>query len=149
MKYPEMASHETHCLECGDPIYYGRADRKFCCDVCKNSWHNRKKRMSWERYKQKTVQILEKNHEILSRLLSIQMTSIDKVDLVQMGYNFNYVTSYQKICHRDRYCCFDIRYDATDRRIFHIESTFVRTRPEKMKNPGLEGETGIEEEGSD
>ena len=34
-----FAGVET-CLECG-AIFYGRSNRKFCCDACKNKYHNR------------------------------------------------------------------------------------------------------------
>ena len=36
----EDMEHPLNCLCCGDPIPYGRPDRKFCSTRCKNLWQN-------------------------------------------------------------------------------------------------------------
>ena len=112
-----------HCLECGDPLVYGRANRKFCSEACKNRYHNRRKSISWERYKQKVIRTLERNHGILSALMAAGLKSVDVIDLAQMGFNFNYITSYRRNGRRHRFCCFDIRYDIYGDRVVDIEDT--------------------------
>ena len=66
MVYKKYERHIPVCLECGDRIRYGRADKKFCCDECKNRHHNHKSR-SGRFIKRKVLSILEKNYEILER----------------------------------------------------------------------------------
>jgi len=123
-KTDSPASGIGYCLECGDIIEYGhgRTDRKFCSSTCKNRWHNKRRTQPWQRYQQKVLKALETNHGILSRLLRIGVTSIDRVSLGQMGYDFNYVTSYHKVGHRNLFCCYDITYEATPSRIMHLMS---------------------------
>ena len=113
-----------YCLACGDVIEYGhgRPDRKFCSPACKNRWHNQRKAQSWRRYEQRVLRILEDNHEILDKLIRIGLSSIDRISLSRLGYDFNYVTSYHKVGHRDLYSCFDITYEATPSRIFRLAS---------------------------
>lgn len=108
------------CLECGEEIEYGRHDRKFCCQECKNRYHNR------QHHYRRTVHlriigILNKNYEILNRLLMADVTSINLGDLSQMGYNPGFVTSCRKVRGHEECRCFDIRYFSTATRIFNIE----------------------------
>jgi len=117
-------SHFGYCLECGDIIEYGhgRPDRKFCSAGCKNRWHNRRKAQSWRAYQHKVLKVLEENHDILDRLRRIGISSIDRMSLGQLGFDFNYVTSFHKIGQRSVYSVFDITYEATPSRILHITS---------------------------
>ena len=91
MKY---RSEETvpHCLECGNPLPYGRKDRKFCCPACKNRNHNREARR-WRFRHASVIGILENNHEILRHLIQIGVRSIPKEELIQLGYRMGFVTS--------------------------------------------------------
>ena len=113
-----------HCLECGDIIEYGhgRPDRKFCSSDCKNRWHNKRRAVSWLAYAHKVQKVLARNHDILERLLQIGLTSIDRMSLGRLGFDFNYVTSYHKIGQRNVYGVYDITYEATPSRIFRITS---------------------------
>lgn len=113
-----------YCLECGDIIEYGhgRTDRKFCSDGCKNRWHNRRKAQSWHVYQHKVLKVLEGNHDILERLLHIGVTTIDRVSLGHLGFDFNYVTSFHKIGQRSVFSVYDITYEATPSRIRNISS---------------------------
>lgn len=97
------------CLECGDEILYGRTDRKFCSEECKNRFNNRKSRNS-RVAKLRTLNALEKNHRILDRLLKAGMDSIEIILAKQMGFDPDYVTSFHSPGGIAEYCCFDIRY---------------------------------------
>ncbi|MBO4585071.1 MAG: hypothetical protein J5675_00510 [Bacteroidales bacterium] len=112
------------CLQCGDPILpdSGRQDRKFCCQECKNRWHNANRAYVNKRYHTKVSQILENNNRILRHLLTMGVTSIDKRTLRELCFNFEYSTSYYKLGHRQHYACFEIQYDLTPSKIINIES---------------------------
>ena len=129
-----------YCLECGDIIEYGhgRTDRKFCSADCKNRWHNKRKARSWRAYQHKVLRTLEENHTILDRLMRIGLTSLDRMSLGQMGFDFNYVTSYHKIGQRSVFSVFDITYEATPSRILHISSRLCG--PEEGTGEGVASE---------
>ena len=118
--YDRKPSDTLVCLECGSEIEYGRSDRKFCSDRCKNLYHNR------EHHYRRSVQLhvlgaLEKNYEILNRLLKAGIRSISIGDLSQLGYNKEFMTSYHKVGGHDEYRCYDIKYYCSASRIFNIE----------------------------
>ena len=121
-----------HCLECGDIIEYGhgRPDRKFCSASCKIRWHYKRKARSWQAYQHKVLKALEDNHSILERLHRIGVYSIDRMSLGQLGFDFNYVTSYHKIGQRSVYSVYDITYEATPSRILHISSRWCEQEEE-------------------
>ena len=115
MKY-KLDERATYCLECGDPLPYGRKDQKFCCRECKNRHHNREARQWRSRYAQ-VIGILQKNHDILSHLVRIGVKSIPKMELLQLGYRAGFVTSSGKEGRRTVCRCFDIVFIDTETRI--------------------------------
>ena len=116
----KLLDEGTHrCLECGDPIPYGRSDRKYCCDACRHRYHNRESRR-WHRRYARIIGILEKNYGLLERLIRLGVESTLKSDLVQMGYNLDFLTSCRKVGRRMVCRCFDIRYEETESRIRNI-----------------------------
>lgn len=120
MKY-EAEEKKGKCLECGDSLPYGsRSDMKFCSSSCKSRWHyvngNHLKGL-----RLKTIGALDRNHAILESLLAKGITCVDIQDIVQMGFNINYMTSYHKVRRHDEYRCFDIKYILTPSRMTGIE----------------------------
>ena len=115
MKY---RSEETvpHCLECGNPLPYGRKDRKYCSPACKNRSHNREARQWRFRYAS-VLGILEKNHDILRHLIQIGVRSIPKEELAQLGYRLGFVTSSGRKGSRTVCRCFDIVFTDMETRI--------------------------------
>ncbi|MBQ9192629.1 MAG: hypothetical protein IJ156_02795 [Bacteroidales bacterium] len=107
------------CLECGDPIPYGRSDRKYCCDKCRHRWHNRETRRLHRR-NARIIGILEKNYGILEHLLKIGVDSVLKTDLVQMGFTLDFLTSCRKVGRRMVCRCFDIRYEETESQVRNL-----------------------------
>ncbi len=128
-----------YCLECGDIIEYGhgRPDRKFCSSSCKNRYHNKRKPLSWRAYQHKVLRTLDDNHDILERLLAIGVTSLDRMSLGQLGFDFNYVTSFHKMGQRSVYSVYDLSYEATPSRIQHL------TRLRSMTEEEPEGEGAV------
>ena len=106
MKY-RLEETVPHCLERGNPLPYGRKDRKFCCPACKNRNHNREARRWRFRYST-VIGILEKNHEILRHLIQVGIRSIAKEELAQLGYRLEFVTSSGREGCRTVCRCFDI-----------------------------------------
>ena len=126
MEYDSGRS-KARCLECGDRIEYGRQDKKFCCETCKNRYNNRKARGS-RGIKVKVLSALEKNHNILERVLKLGLDSISVAELRCLGFNFDYVTSYHKVRRHDEFGCFDISFTVVSDRVISI------TRPEFSRN---------------
>lgn len=79
------------CLECNEPLK-GRADQKFCNDLCRNSYNNRKLSGSTN-FMRKINRILKKNHNILETLNPEEKTTTYKSTLEKQGFNFNYYTN--------------------------------------------------------
>ena len=108
------------CLECGDPIQYGRIDKKFCSDRCKNKWHNRESG-KFLKIHSKVVHTLDKNYKILSHCIEKGLTSIDLRDMIQWGFNPEFVTGVHKARMKLENRCYDIKYLRSDNRIYHLE----------------------------
>ena len=108
------------CLECGSAIEYGRTDKKFCCERCKNVFHNRRN-SSYRSVRLKVTNALSRNYDVLDRLVKLGVTAISIGDASQMGFNTEYVTSHHKVGGHNEYRCFDIKYCLSDTRLFKIE----------------------------
>lgn len=79
------------CLECGKKVF-GRADKKFCDDACRNAYNNtiNKDRKNLIR---NTNNWLRKNYRILESLNPDQKTKVSRAKLIEKGFDFNYITS--------------------------------------------------------
>lgn len=119
MKYM-MDDTVPHCLECGNPLPYGRKDRTFCSPACKNRHHNREARQWRNRYAS-IIGILEKNHDILRQLIRMGVRSIPKEELVQLGYRMGFVTSSGRVGRRTVCRCFDVVFIDMETRISGLE----------------------------
>lgn len=112
---------EKYCLECGVPLgTSGRADRKFCSPACKNLWHNN--RISGYRsFRQRIISLLDRNHMILNNLIRTGVRSIDKHDIMGLGFSPCHATSVTRYRSHLKYYCFDICYCLSDNRVWGIE----------------------------
>jgi len=82
---------ERKCLDCGEALV-GRIDKKFCSDMCRNSYNNRLNNESADLVR-KVNTILRKNRRILAGLIPVDKVTVHKDKLVNQGFNFNYFTS--------------------------------------------------------
>ena len=83
------------CLECDEPLF-GRVDKKFCNDQCRNAYNNRVNKTTNDFVRHVNV-ILRKNRKIIASLLNGKEKSITtKEDLLLHGFNFNYFTNTYK-----------------------------------------------------
>ncbi len=79
------------CPECGDKIY-GRADKKFCTDYCRNAYNNKLNQTANNNIRNINNQ-LKRNWRILDDLNPNDKCSVHKNKLVDKGFNFGYFTS--------------------------------------------------------
>lgn len=121
MGYELKKTNEPYCLECGEPLVYGgRADKKFCSRDCRNLYHNKFYRDT-RIVKHRINAALNKNHDVLSLLLKMGVTTMSIPDLAQMGFSREYMTSFQKVGGRTECRCYDIKYFLSPTRIFSIK----------------------------
>lgn len=107
------------CLECGREIY-GRLDKKFCDENCKNRYHNQHYHSS-SRLRDRIFTDLSTNHRILENLLKMGLTSVNLYDVQALGFKPSLVTGYAKKKGYDELRCFDICYRQTPERILGIK----------------------------
>ena len=79
------------CLECGES-FNGRADKKFCSDLCRNA-HNNKLNSDNVNYVRNINNVLRKNRRIIEDLLPEETAKVSHHKLVDKGFNFNYYTN--------------------------------------------------------
>ncbi len=120
------------CLECGEGLTYGRSDRKFCSQECKNHFHN-KQNSSSRSIKLRVLNALDKNYQILDNLLKNNVLEMDIGELVLMGYKLSFITSYHKIRGHYEYYCFDMKYCMSDNRIYSIKKINIIDKGKTLK----------------
>jgi len=99
------------CMECGSS-FYGRADKKFCSELCRNT-HNNRERSVTSNYIRNINTILTKNRRILEQFIttSAGTAKASKNKLLEKGFNFNYFTSlYTTKKGYTYYYCYDYGY---------------------------------------
>jgi F0F1-type ATP synthase delta subunit len=105
---------ERRCLECGEPLR-GRADQKYCNDLCRNAYNNKKLSGS-SNFIRKINRILKKNHAILEELNPEDKTTTLKSILEKKGFNFEYFTNtYTTQAGRVYYFCYDQGYSELEK----------------------------------
>ena len=120
MKYVRREKRMPVCLECGDKIKYGRSDKKFCCEDCKNRHNNKMAKFS-RANRRKVMAMLSRNYAILEQLIKSGIKSVEVTDLISEGFVPDCVTGFHKNRFQsDEFSCFDIKYKMTDSRVYSI-----------------------------
>jgi len=97
------------CPECGEAIV-GRADKKFCSDMCRNAWNNKQKRQE-NNFVRNVHSILRKNRQILDELNPDDKHTVHKDMLVKRGFDFDYHTNtYTTKTGNVYYFCYELGY---------------------------------------
>ena len=124
MKYVtrEEDLHQT-CLQCGRELY-GRPDKKFCGEQCKNRYHTFRHSETLK-MRRRVVAALDSNYKILDSLLSRGESSADLPTLEAAGFKPAFVSGHRKLRGHDEYSCYEIRYFQTPTRIFDIRKITV------------------------
>jgi predicted nucleic acid-binding Zn ribbon protein len=79
------------CLECGTKLI-GRADKKFCSDDCRSTYHNRLNSDS-NNFMRTVNNILRRNRRILQNYHHLGMINIERDSLIREGFAFGYYTN--------------------------------------------------------
>lgn len=79
------------CIECGES-FNGRADKKFCSDMCRNAYNN-KLNSDTNNYVRNINNILRKNRRIMEELLPEETAKVSQQKLMDKGFNFSYFTN--------------------------------------------------------
>lgn len=97
------------CLECCKAIY-GRADKKFCDDACRNNYNNRSNRDE-NNFMRNINNVLRKNRRILKSMNKKEKTTVSKEALLEKGFVFSYFTNtYKTKVGKIYYFCYDQGY---------------------------------------
>ncbi|WP_340113995.1 hypothetical protein [Maribellus mangrovi] len=105
------------CLECGEPLK-GRADQKFCNDLCRNAYNNKKLGRA-SNYMRKINRLLKKNHGILKELNPNDKSTTYRSTLEKQGFSFDYFTNtYVTKSGRVYYFVYDQGYSELDNNKF-------------------------------
>ncbi len=110
---------EKSCLECGTKIY-GRIDKKFCSDQCRNSYNNRLNSDS-NNYIRNVNNILRKNRRVLEQMNPDGKTKAHRDKLAEKGFDFNYFTNtYVTRAGATYFFCYDYGYLPLDNNWFML-----------------------------
>lgn len=111
---------ETRCMECGT-IIRGRSDKKFCCDMCRNIWHNRD-------YREKRLLMsgvnnrLAANRRILEHIYNSGLRKVSRNVLEEERFDFSHYTSVNtNPLGKKTYRCYEFTYSTDLRNYVSIE----------------------------
>lgn len=114
-------SYEKHCLQCGDEITYGRADKKFCSTVCRHAYWNGKTK-DYRTYHLRVLNAIDKNYRILDRVIKMKLDSLDLMTMVQFGFRPGVYTASRRIGkHHQEYFIFEIRFQMSESKVYGIK----------------------------
>lgn len=106
-----MNTETRKCPECGKSLL-GRADKKFCSDLCRHAFNNRI-RSEENCLMRQTNKVLRKNRQILESQIPANRGSI-KIKgskLMALGFRFSYMTHCLSTCRGKTYhYCYDYGY---------------------------------------
>ncbi|UXX81236.1 hypothetical protein N7E81_09020 [Reichenbachiella carrageenanivorans] len=97
-------TNQRQCPECERPIF-GRADKKFCSDACRNAFNNRMN-SDTTNFVRNVNNTLRKNRRILLDLQTLGKAKIHRDKLLKAGFDFDFFTNtYEtKIGEIYKYC---------------------------------------------
>lgn len=95
LRYKAIIMAETRkCLCCGK-VVFGRSDKKFCDDQCRNAYNNSLNSDNAPAVRS-INNILRKNRRIMAELNVSGKTKVPRNKLTELGFNFNYFTNLLK-----------------------------------------------------
>nr|WP_294946928.1 hypothetical protein [uncultured Mucilaginibacter sp.] len=100
---------ERTCLDCGT-VLRGRADKKFCNDLCRNNYNNQLNSNSYNLVRN-INNILRRNRRIIEELNPSGKTKTTREKMLKNGFDFEYFTSSYKTQAGARYFyCYEQGY---------------------------------------
>lgn len=119
---------ERTCLDCGDKLL-GRADKKFCNDLCRNNYNNQLNSSSYNLVRN-INNILRRNRRIIEELNPTGKTKTNRGKMLVKGFDFDYFTSSFKTQAGARYFfCYEHGYLPLD----NDELLLVKSKKELAK----------------
>jgi hypothetical protein len=104
-----LLKQEKSCEECGKGIF-GRVDKRFCSDQCRNSFNNRLN-SDVTNYIRRVNNVLRKNRRILMELNPEGKVRLSREKLLAKGFDFAYHTSTYTTKEGSQYFyCYDQGY---------------------------------------
>lgn len=106
-----MLFETRYCMICNKPIK-GRADKKFCDDLCRNNYNN-ELNAAGNNLVRNINNALRKNRRILESLLpeNEEIGKVSKEKLLQEGFQFKYMTHiYTNRKGTNYFFCYDYGY---------------------------------------
>ena len=98
------------CSECDRPLF-GRTDKKFCSDGCRNAYNNRVNSDATN-FVRNVNNSLRKNRRLLVELNGKEHAEIHRDKLLKQGFDFDYYTSTRKTANGQvYYYCYDQGYE--------------------------------------
>ncbi len=98
-----------YCIDCGENLN-GRADKKFCSDLCRNSFNN-KLNSDMNNYMRNINNTLRKNRRILADLTPNEKSTVHIDKLTNEGFLFSYYTHLYRTRKGDLYYfCYEYGY---------------------------------------
>ncbi|RCH56705.1 hypothetical protein DJ568_02280 [Mucilaginibacter hurinus] len=102
-------NNEKICLDCGN-VMHGRADKKFCNDICRNNYNNQLNSTTYNLVRN-INNILRRNRRILEELNPSGKTKTTREKMLVKGFDFDYLTSIYQTQAGARYIfCYDYGY---------------------------------------
>lgn len=97
------------CSECERPLF-GRTDKKFCSDACRNSYNNRVNADATN-FVRNVNNSLRRNRRILLELKNGEGSKVHRDQLLRAGFDFDYHTNIRETQSGDMfYYCYDLGY---------------------------------------
>jgi hypothetical protein len=120
------------CLEC-NTVIKGRIDKKFCSDLCRNSFNN-KINSETSSFVRNVNSILKKNRKILEELVPEQTAKASKAKLMEKGFNFGYHTNiYTTQKGVSYYFCYEYGYLPLEKDYYFLVKRKEEGKPEAQK----------------
>ncbi len=114
-----LIAMEKRCLECEEELF-GRIDKKFCSDQCRNAYNNKSLREE-NNYIRSVNSILRKNRRILAKLNPKGKAKVHRDQLLKKGFSFNYHTDLYKTKENKVYhFCYDQGYLELEGQLFAL-----------------------------
>ena len=116
-----MPTEKRYCQSCAQ-VLYGRLDKKFCDDGCRNNFNNQQNSVQNKEIRI-INRVLKRNRAILLAILSVgeKPTKVDREYLFLEGFNFRYMTHQEVGSDGQSYqICYDVGLISLKNREYQI-----------------------------
>jgi predicted nucleic acid-binding Zn ribbon protein len=110
------------CKQCGKPVF-GRSDKLFCSDYCRNTFNNEKNKNAFS-FMRAVHSELSLNRRILKSYVREGRSPVRKDELAIQGFRFDLITALVKKPDKTYRCCYEYAYE--------IDGEFVKL----LQDPG-------------